>query len=244
MVKFEAPTLLEFAQWSRDEAVPEPVAVIVTPFPFTYRFEPRLNPEELPEFLTLIVPELMLELQAFNAELMLVPLYLVTPSTLPVHVLPDKVTSPVEAKLEAAVSAQAAATKAESRTPPSRLVFIVGTVLYLAPPLERTTAGGLLIFDCLDRALQTRNRFGARRWRQRRDSPTHATQARHEAKTGHVGNPGVAAVGTTARAKATHGRTHHNVWPGVSYTTTAAARRRSPRPTNRPISFRPPPVAD
>src|SRR5262249_5235115 len=58
-----------------------------------------------PELRMLIVPELMFATQALAAAAMLVPVYRVVPSTFPVHVLPDSVTSPVAANADVCTQA-------------------------------------------------------------------------------------------------------------------------------------------
>src|SRR5262245_60096523 len=85
-----APTLSEF--WAYTIPV-VPLPLIVIPLPFTLTLLLRLMvPFLLPEFRMLTVPELMAATQALAAAAILVPVYLVVPSTLPVQVLPERVT--------------------------------------------------------------------------------------------------------------------------------------------------------
>jgi hypothetical protein len=55
----------------------------------------------------MVPPEVMAVAQALAAPAMLVPVYLVVPSTLPVQVLPDNVTSPVAANKDVCSTASA-----------------------------------------------------------------------------------------------------------------------------------------
>src|ERR1017187_2021107 len=78
--------------------------VIVQPLPLKVMLLLRVmdltappDDPEFPEFLRFTVPELMAAMQALAAANMSLPVYLMVPSTLPVQVLPDSVTSPVAA---------------------------------------------------------------------------------------------------------------------------------------------------
>src|SRR6185369_15906213 len=76
--------------------VPLPLIVVPNPSMLTLLLM-LMVPFLFPELWMLMTPELILATQALAAAAMLVPVYFVEPSTLPVHVLPDTVTSPVAA---------------------------------------------------------------------------------------------------------------------------------------------------
>src|SRR5262245_4164383 len=81
-----APVLLEFCAYTIP-VVPLPLMVMPLPLILTLLLM-LMVPFLFPEFLMLMVPELMAATQALAAAAMLEPVYLVEPSTLPVQVLP------------------------------------------------------------------------------------------------------------------------------------------------------------
>ena len=89
--------------------------------------------------------------QAFAASAMLEPVYLVVPSTFPVHVLPDSVTSPVDANTDVCpqasndMAAKAAMHFFTSFSFCCVLFYMVGTMQTPTPP---SVSKSLTCTDC------------------------------------------------------------------------------------------------